>query len=137
MSQLRLTLLVFGVLFIAALIWWERRRPRQASPDGAERYAARDPEAAAAAPVRSAREPGLALPEMHARESFAAHPLPVVEASREPAAVPVLSPFAPLPVSVEAAPPEPEPEIAELRPLPLPLPLPAAPAVEPEAAPGS
>jgi cell division protein ZipA len=30
MSQLRWTLLILGVVFIAALTWWERRRPRQA-----------------------------------------------------------------------------------------------------------
>ncbi len=30
MSELRWTLLILGVAFIAALSWWERRRPRQA-----------------------------------------------------------------------------------------------------------
>ena len=30
MSELRWTLLIVGVVFIAALSWWERRRPRQA-----------------------------------------------------------------------------------------------------------
>lgn len=30
MSELRWTLLILGVVFIAALSWWERRRPRQA-----------------------------------------------------------------------------------------------------------
>jgi FtsZ-interacting cell division protein ZipA len=30
MSELRWTLLIIGVVFIAALSWWERRRPRQA-----------------------------------------------------------------------------------------------------------
>ncbi|HEY8051782.1 MAG: cell division protein ZipA C-terminal FtsZ-binding domain-containing protein [Steroidobacterales bacterium] len=99
MSQLRLTLLIFGVVFITALVWWERRRPRQASADGAERFGLRDPEASAAAAPRPAREPSLTLPEMHAGESFADHPLPVVEAVRESAAVPVLSPFAPLVVA--------------------------------------
>jgi cell division protein ZipA len=99
MSQLRLTLLIFGVVFITALIWWERRRPRQASADGPERFGLRDSESAAAPPARPAREPGLTLPQMHARESFADHPLPVVEAARESAAVPVLSPFAPLVVA--------------------------------------
>ena len=70
MSELRLTLLVTGVVFITALIWWERRRPRQANADGAERFGSREPDAAAAA--RPPREPGLALPEMRARESLAA-----------------------------------------------------------------
>lgn len=30
MSQLRWTLLILGVVFVAVLAWWERRRPRQA-----------------------------------------------------------------------------------------------------------
>ena len=29
MSELRWTLLILGVLFVAALAWWERHRPRQ------------------------------------------------------------------------------------------------------------
>ncbi len=97
MSELRLTLLVAGVVFITALIWWERRRPRQANADGAERFGSREPDAAAAA--RPPREPGLALPEMRARDSFADRDLPLVEASRDLPSVPVLSPFAPLTVA--------------------------------------
>jgi len=97
MSELRLTLLVAGVVFITALIWWERRRPRQANADGAERFGSREPDAAAA--VRPPREPGLALPEIRARDSFADRDLPVVEASRDLPSVPVLSPFAPLTVA--------------------------------------
>src|SRR6516225_7573712 len=31
MTELRWTLLIIGVLFIAVLAWWERRRPHQAS----------------------------------------------------------------------------------------------------------
>src|ERR1700761_2014432 len=31
MPELRWTLLILGVIFIAALAWWERRRPHQAS----------------------------------------------------------------------------------------------------------
>jgi cell division protein ZipA len=103
MSELRATLLIAGVLFIAALIWWERRRPRQANADGGvERVRARDPEPHGAG-VRSPREPALALPEMRARDRFAAQELPVVAAARERPSVPGLSPFAPLPV--DAAPP--------------------------------
>jgi cell division protein ZipA len=94
MSELRLTLLIAGALFISALIWWERRRPRQANADGAERFGSREPDASAAA--RPPREPGLALPEMRARDSFADRDLPAVEASRDLPSVPVLSPFAPL-----------------------------------------
>jgi cell division protein ZipA len=106
MSELRLTLLVAGVVFITALIWWERRRPRQANADGAERFGSREPDAAAAA--RPPREPGLALPEIRARESFADRDLPAVEASRDLPSVPVLSPFAPLVVahSPDAADPQ-------------------------------
>jgi cell division protein ZipA len=106
MSELRLTLLVAGVVFITALIWWERRRPRQANADGAERFGSREPDAAAAA--RPPREPGLALPEIRARESFADRELPVVEAPRDLPSVPVLSPFAPLVIarSPDAADPQ-------------------------------
>ena len=42
MSALRWTLLILGVLFIAVLAWWERRRPRQVS-GAVERTAAREP----------------------------------------------------------------------------------------------
>jgi FtsZ-interacting cell division protein ZipA len=106
MSELRLTLLVAGVAFITALIWWERQRPRQANADGAERFGSREPDAAAAA--RPPREPGLALPEIRARESFADRDLPAVEAARDLPSVPVLSPFAPLTVahSPDAADPQ-------------------------------
>jgi len=97
MSELRLTLLIAGVVFITALIWWERRRPRQANADGAERFGSREPDAAAAA--RPPREPGLALPEIRARDSFADRDLPAVEAARDLPSVPVLSPFAPLTVA--------------------------------------
>ena len=94
MSQLRATLLVVGVLFIAALIWWERRRPRQASADGAERVGAREPEPQGTA-VRVTREPSLALPEMRARDPLVGRELPVVEVARDLRAVPVLSAFEP------------------------------------------
>ena len=106
MSELRLTLLVAGVVFITALIWWERRRPRQANADGAERFGSREPDAAAAA--RPPREPGLALPEIRARESFADRDLPAVEAARDLPSVPVLSPFAPLTVAHSPAAAEPQ-----------------------------
>jgi cell division protein ZipA len=94
MSQLRATLLIVGVLFIGVLIWWERRRPRQASADGAERVGVRDPEPPGAG-VRVTREPSLALPEMRARDPLVGRELPVVEVARDLPAVPVLSPFEP------------------------------------------
>jgi cell division protein ZipA len=75
MSELRWTLLILGVLFIAALAWWERHRPRQASGGStAERSAARQP---------AAGEPTLTLPQMRARDPLAMHDLP---------ALPVLGP---------------------------------------------
>ncbi|HTD11629.1 MAG TPA: cell division protein ZipA C-terminal FtsZ-binding domain-containing protein [Steroidobacteraceae bacterium] len=99
MSELRLALLIPGVAFIAALIWWEWRRPRQANADGGvERLSPRDPDAQGAG-ARAPREPPLALPEMRAREPLAAREPPLVDAAREPPGVPVLSPFAPLVVA--------------------------------------
>jgi cell division protein ZipA len=94
MSELRWTLLILGVVFIAALAWWERHRPRQASrSSAAERTAAREP-AADAAP-RTLREPTLTLPQMRARDPLAMHDLPVVEVARDLRAVPVLGPAPP------------------------------------------
>ena len=84
MSELRWTLLILGVLFIAALAWWERHRPRQASGgSAAERTAARQP---------AAGEPTLTLPQMRARDPLAMHDLPIVAVARALPAVPVLGP---------------------------------------------
>ena len=106
MSELRWTLLILGVVFIAALAWWERHRPRQASRSSAtERTAAREP-AADAAP-RTLREPTLSLPQMRARDPLAMHDLPVVEVARDPPAVPVLGPAPPGHVRPGDAPAEP------------------------------
>jgi cell division protein ZipA len=57
MSELRAALLILGVVFIAALAWWERRRPRHVRPAGV-------------APAESAErpEPALDLPEIYARD---------------------------------------------------------------------
>jgi FtsZ-interacting cell division protein ZipA len=94
MSELRWTLLILGGVFIAALAWWERHRPRQASrSSAAERTAAREP-AADAAP-RTLREPTLTLPQMRARDPLAMHELPVVEVARDLPSVPVLGPAPP------------------------------------------
>jgi len=76
MSELRWTLLIIGVLFIVALAWWERRRPRQAS-GSFERVSAR--EDLDSPPPRPVREPALTLPEVHAGEPLGSHELPVVE----------------------------------------------------------
>jgi cell division protein ZipA len=76
MSELRWTLLILGVLFIAVLAWWERRRPRQAS-GALERRAPR--ESLTEAPPRAVRDPPLTLPEVHPRTPLATAELPVVE----------------------------------------------------------
>jgi cell division protein ZipA len=99
MSQLRVTLLIVGVVFIIALIVWERRRPRQASAAGAERFGVRDPEPQGTG-VRVTREPSLTLPEMRARDPLVSRELPVIQVAQLPA-VPVLSP---LPVDPAEAP---------------------------------
>jgi cell division protein ZipA len=93
MSELRWTLLILGVVFIAALAWWERHRPRQASRgSAAQRTGAREP-ATDAAP-RAVREPSLSLPPMpmRARDPLMPHDLPLVEILRELPAVPGLGP---------------------------------------------
>jgi cell division protein ZipA len=90
-SELRWILLLIGVLFIAGLAWWERRRPRQASASSAsERPAPRDLVGESGA--RTAREP-LTLPEMRAREPLVPHELTVVNLPETPR-VPVLEPRA-------------------------------------------
>ena len=64
MSELRWTLLILGVVFIAVLSWWERRRPRQA-------FAPR------------LRDPGLGT-EIRAEEGPAAKRVPAPAGPREP-----------------------------------------------------
>jgi len=94
MSELRWTLLILGVVFIAALAWWERiARARRAAAARRERTAAREP-ATDAAP-RTLREPTLTLPQMRARDPLAMHELPVVEVARDLPAMPVLGPAPP------------------------------------------
>jgi cell division protein ZipA len=101
MSTLRWSLLILGVLFIAAREWWEWRRPRQGSAARSER-ASTMPEGVEAARLREATEPArlrdsaasarpreelpgggsaeppLELPEIHAREPIAAWRPPLV-----------------------------------------------------------
>jgi cell division protein ZipA len=80
MSELRWTLLILGVVFIAALAWWERRRPRQARGGGAApRVAPREPPAETPSPQR--REPTLTLPTLRARDPLVSDDLPVLEAA--------------------------------------------------------
>jgi len=98
MSGLRWTLLILGVLFIALLAWWERRRPRQASGT-AERASAREP--SAIAPPRTLREGALHLPEIRAREPLVPRVLPVVDAAPARREVPVLEAAAAAPAPQE------------------------------------
>jgi len=81
MSELRWALLILGAVFILALVFWERRRPRQASGPF-ERSSLRD--SALESPPRQVREPPLTLPEIRARDPMAARELPVVAARDEP-----------------------------------------------------
>lgn len=94
MSELRWALLILGVLFIVALTFWERRRPRQAS-GGLERLPVRD--AITEPAPRLVREPPLTLPEVRVREPVGAAELPVVETFEDP----------PLPVLESAGQPPP------------------------------
>src|SRR5690242_246831 len=101
MSELRWALLILGVLFIVALTFWERRRPRQAS--GAfERMPLRDGGAKAA--PRVMREPPLVLPEVRVREPIAAAELPVVETGEDAAWPELESADEPPPLEAQAAP---------------------------------
>jgi FtsZ-interacting cell division protein ZipA len=83
MPELRWTLLIIGVVFIAVLAWWERRKPHQAARDSGELRpsvggdSGWGPEDLPSG--RAMREPTLTLPEIRAREPAAAHELPVVE----------------------------------------------------------
>ena len=79
MPQLRWTLLLLGVLFLAGLAWWEWRKPRQANSN----RPAHDP-ATPEPPTRVLREPTLTLPEMRARDPMgSSHPLPVVDVNED------------------------------------------------------
>jgi cell division protein ZipA len=78
MPELRWTLLILGVVFIAALAWWELRRPRQSVHGSAERLAPTlDPPEEPAHPPHVHREPTLTLPEIRPREQ--PQEIPVVE----------------------------------------------------------
>jgi cell division protein ZipA len=103
MSELRWALLILGIVFIAVLAWWERRRPRQAS--GALERAGSRESAAEGPPPRLVRDPPLTLPEVRLREPVAAKQLPVVAALPEEPAVPVLEPAAEPMVEDDPAPP--------------------------------
>jgi cell division protein ZipA len=78
MPELRLTLLIVGLVFLGGLAWWELRRPRQVRGSDLQRPA---PEAQewAPSPISRSRESDrdLELPRMSARDPEA--DLPVVE----------------------------------------------------------
>jgi cell division protein ZipA len=114
MPELRWTLLILGVLFIAALAWWELRRPRQARGSREAQRVYSDPPLEA--PSESSREPSLALPEMRAREPITE--LPVLEVVDEGRLDASLAPPSPLPfdeatIPVVPAAPDAEPVQAE------------------------
>ncbi len=91
-AELRWILLLIGVVFIAALALWERRRPRQAARSSASaRPAPRDFLSDSAPQPRAPREPTLTLPEIRVHEPLPAQDLPpAADAATEPGAVPVL-----------------------------------------------
>jgi FtsZ-interacting cell division protein ZipA len=138
MPELRWTLLILGVVFIAALAWWEFRRPRQSSHASPERLTPTlDTPSESATPGHAHREPTLNLPEMRAREQ--PQEIPIVEVAedsliglRMDGARPEAQAPAPEPDSEEPILPEPgeEDQTAKLvveRPA---VPLPQAPVVE-------
>src|SRR2546429_8284994 len=85
MSELRWTLLILGVAFVAGLGWWERRRRgKGGGAGGASRIAPREPPAQAPPPPR--REPTLTLPTMRARDPLVSNALPVLGAAGATAA---------------------------------------------------
>jgi cell division protein ZipA len=144
MSQLRWSLLILGVVFIAVLSWWEWRRPRQARaleaglrpaprvpadlpPARVPREAAPETEA-----HRPPREPPLELPEIHVHRGLVAGELPVLEMARDQEELPVLSTAQ----SVEAAAPAEQAAGVEAAEPPSPAvqapPLPELPPIGPE-----
>jgi cell division protein ZipA len=77
-AELRWILLIICSVLFGALVWWERRRPRQASGNPERSSAARELPGESAPRARA--EPTLTLPTMRAREPAPPHDLPVVEA---------------------------------------------------------
>jgi FtsZ-interacting cell division protein ZipA len=83
MPELRWTLLVLGVLFIAALAWWELRKPRQAQRGQTQRSPGLSPTELNIDPAaRVYREPTINLPPVNVPEVRPREPvqgLPVIE----------------------------------------------------------
>jgi FtsZ-interacting cell division protein ZipA len=118
MTELRWILLTLGALFIAALAWWELRRPRQAARGRPEH---REPPQPPPSPP-----PASALPQMRAREREPLRELPTVQvrdsaepaapaAAAQPAATLVPAPAEPLAEPVVEWPPEDARQILSLR----------------------
>ncbi len=79
-AELRWILLGICLVLYGALVWWERRRPRQASGSAGTERSAAPREFSAEASLHVRTEPALTLPTMRAREPGPPHELPVVEA---------------------------------------------------------
>jgi cell division protein ZipA len=77
-AELRWILLAICSVLFGALVWWERRRPRQANGHPERSTTLRDVGADSTPGART--EPALTLPTMRAREPAPPHELPVVEA---------------------------------------------------------
>ncbi len=77
-AELRWILLGICLVLYGALVWWERRRPRQAIGHPERASAAREQSTEGNLHVRT--EPSLTLPTMRARDAAPPHELPVVEA---------------------------------------------------------
>ena len=78
MPELRWTLLIVGVVFLAALAWRELRRPRLAPREDLNEPALPPAHVAKEAPAADERrEPALNLPEIHVTDGV--HEVPVVE----------------------------------------------------------
>lgn len=74
MPELRWSLILLGVLFVAGLAWWELRRPRQAARREVERRNEPD-HTEPVSPVRVHREPTISLPEIRADNRNAREPM--------------------------------------------------------------
>jgi cell division protein ZipA len=79
-AELRWILLGICLVLYGALVWWERRRPRQASGSTNAERSASPRELGGEASLNLRTEPALTLPTMRAREPAPPHELPVVEA---------------------------------------------------------
>ncbi len=77
MGDLRWTLLLLGAVFLAALAWWELRRPRQARRGELGYPSESEASAEPSPPAATQREPTLTLPEIRARDPLPE--LPMVE----------------------------------------------------------